>query len=239
MTEKDINKIVAKLDVGDRVMLAWLADLSDWGLDDALEKKGIATKPIVARATKDGAVEFDKRNALRCRVYHAPPTSPARSRSRAASQCRPSPVPGTIRSRPEPTCNAHPKPKEKTDAKSNKGPQTREPKTTIKTLAGQIGTLAEQMREMNARLNNLVAYDKEKGHLREEVQGAQSRLESANEQAIAATSRGKVLADIVDRLLGRSDALEIPERLRNVGGDYTASHAPMPRGGRCGACGRF
>lgn len=123
--------------------------------------------------------------------------------------------------------------------KTNKSPRTREPKTTIKTLLGQIGTLAEQIREVNGRLNRLVEYDKEKQQLREQVEGLQNRLESSNEQAIASNARATVFSGIVERLLGKPDPNEVPERLRNGGDTYEIPHSRPPRQGRCGSCGRF
>lgn len=117
MTEKDIHKIVAKLDVGDRVMLAWLAEFSDWGLDHALEKKGIATKPIAARAKKEAAVEFDKRNALRCRVCKCSADLACQVKKPGGESWQTVACAWHDPKSAEPTCNAHPAPKEKPDAK--------------------------------------------------------------------------------------------------------------------------
>lgn len=118
MGDKEIAKAVAKLDAADRILVLWVAKSSDWEFETALRKQDVATKPVIVAAEKEAGAEFEKRNALRCRVCACSTDVACRLKKPGGESYDTVPCAWHDPKSETPTCTAHAKPKEKTDAKN-------------------------------------------------------------------------------------------------------------------------
>lgn len=118
MKEKEIRAIVAKMDASDLILLLWFEKFSSGYFAHSLEKKGIATKATISAAEKKAAIEFEKRNALRCAKCGCSADVACKLKKPGGESWEMIPCSWHDPASPTPTCTAHPKPKEKTDAKN-------------------------------------------------------------------------------------------------------------------------
>lgn len=119
--------------------------------------------------------------------------------------------------------------------KRNKDDAPRLQKITLKVLREGLADNTLEVKQLGEQMERLRTHNREKSELEEKYKFTKDRLGDVERNFIREQARAEILHAVVDRLLG----VEKNFLTRKPGVDFEAPSAPVPQGGRCGACGRF